>query len=117
MMTLTNTTAITSENPQKSWISNQAQSKVYTYAKWVEAGLEKTVLIELPMSVADDIIDSLFGIETFKLSFEKLEYSRTISIYEGQKSIDLYIAKSTQIVEEYPRFYYAEEEEMIRIAG
>ncbi len=117
MITLRNTTAITSENPQQSWISNQAQNKIYTYAKLSENGGEKTVLVELPMSVADDIIDQLFGIETFKLSFDKLEYSRTISIYDGQKSIDLYLAKSTQIVEEYPRFYYPEEEEMIRIAG
>lgn len=117
MMNLEYATAITSENPHNTWISNQAQSKIYTYAKLRVGGEEKTVLVELPMSVADDIIDSLFGIDTFKLSFEKLEYSRNISIYDGEKSIDLYLAKSTQIVEEYPRFYYPVEEEMVRIAG
>ena len=109
-------TAKTNVNPHKNWISNEAQSKVYLYAQLTTLG-EQTVLVELPMSVADDILDSLYGVEEFKLAFNKMVYQREISIYNGKKSIAVYRATQTQIVEEFPRFYYPIEEDVMRIAG
>ncbi len=108
--------AKTTVNPHQNWISNEAQSKVYLYAH-PKAFPNQTILVELPMAVADEILDTLYGVEEYKIEFTKMEYLREISIYNGQKSIAVYKAKQTQIVEEYPRFYYPVEEDALRIAG